>query len=75
MVSSGSQWKKIGLEAGVIGGVLLTTIPPSQAVFGQQSSVKGKYLEEHVIQETRRKLKLGDDVDTDNLLFHFNKGL
>eukprot|EP01084_Bolivina_argentea_P060011 109630_1 len=58
------QWQKMCIESSVIGGVLLTFIPPSLATFPQRDNITNKWLEE--------EFKKNYSADT---LFYFNKGL
>ena len=58
------QWQKMCIESSVIGGVLLTFIPPSLAIFPQRDSITTKWLEE----DFKRNY-------TPDTKFYFNKGL
>eukprot|EP01083_Nonionella_stella_P082301 227155_1 len=58
------QWQKMCLESSVIGGVLLTFIPPSLATFPQRDNITNQWLEPH-FQENF----------TADTQFYFNKGL
>ncbi len=58
------QWQKMCIESSVIGGVLLTFIPPSLATFPQRDSITNKWLEQEFKQHY-----------TNDTLFYFNKGL
>ena len=58
------QWQKMCIESSVIGGVLLTFIPPSLALFPQRDSITNKWLEDEFKQNYSEDTK-----------FYFNKGL
>ena len=57
-------YNRLSIEACVIGGILMTTLPPSLALFPQIDSIQAKYL------ENQFKHNYSDDTR-----FYFNKGL
>lgn len=64
-------WQRLGIEAGVIGCVLFTSMPPSLAVFPQQDKISLKWLEPEFKQFVKQEI--GDD--NENACLYFNKGL